>query len=81
LSEGWSEVSKRANASEPDAPAAPPVAISLRSATTRRDGCCSYDFFAKDPHRLACARCPFYVPTQSTRCRLLEVMEGGDPKR
>lgn len=26
------------------------------------EGYCSYDFFAKCPHRLACARCPFYVP-------------------
>ncbi|MET9294384.1 hypothetical protein [Streptomyces sp. NPDC003077] len=26
------------------------------------DGYCSYDFFAKCPHRMACARCPFYVP-------------------
>jgi hypothetical protein len=26
------------------------------------DGYCSYDFFAKCPHRLACARCPFYIP-------------------
>ncbi|MEU9344148.1 hypothetical protein AB0D74_23405 [Streptomyces sp. NPDC048278] len=40
------------------------------------DGSCSYDFFAKCPHRLACARCPFYVPKESTRGRLLEVKNG-----
>ncbi|WP_196456029.1 hypothetical protein [Streptomyces spinoverrucosus] len=44
------------------------------------DGYCGYDFFAKCPHRLACAHCPFYVPnsppaanswpsrTASTKC-------------
>ncbi|MFC5198221.1 hypothetical protein [Streptomyces kaempferi] len=39
-------------------------------------GYCSYDFFAKCPHRLACARCPFYVPKQSSRGQLLEVRSG-----
>ena len=42
------------------------------------EGYCSYDFFAKCPHRLACARCPFYVPKQSTRGQLLAVKEGID---
>ncbi|MCQ9183510.1 tyrosine-type recombinase/integrase [Streptomyces sp. IBSBF 2953] len=40
------------------------------------DGYCSYDFFAKCPHRLACARCPFYVPKESTRGQLLAVKDG-----
>ncbi|MFD3589794.1 hypothetical protein [Streptomyces sp. NPDC058683] len=40
------------------------------------EGCCSYDFFAKCPHRLACARCPFYVPKESTRGQLLKVKGG-----
>jgi hypothetical protein len=31
------------------------------------DGYCSYDFFAKCPHRLACAKCSFYLPKQSQR--------------
>ncbi|MCM8556162.1 tyrosine-type recombinase/integrase [Streptomyces sp. STCH 565 A] len=39
-------------------------------------GYCSYDFFAKCPHRLACARCPFYVPKESTRGQLLAVKDG-----
>ncbi|MGW7072619.1 tyrosine-type recombinase/integrase [Streptomyces sp. NPDC054872] len=30
------------------------------------------------PHRLACARCPFYVPKQSTRGQLLAVQDGID---
>ncbi|WP_327731427.1 tyrosine-type recombinase/integrase [Streptomyces sp. NBC_00487] len=42
------------------------------------DGYCSYDFLAKCPHRLACARCPFYVPKQSTRGQLLAVKDGID---
>jgi len=40
------------------------------------DGYCSYDFFAKCPRRLACARCPFYVPKNSTKGQLLEVKAG-----
>ncbi|MEY9961960.1 tyrosine-type recombinase/integrase [Streptacidiphilus sp. MAP5-52] len=40
------------------------------------DGYCSYDFFAKCPHRLACARCPFYVPKDSRRGQLLAVKDG-----
>ena len=30
-------------------------------------GYCHYDFFDECPHRLACARCDFYVPKQSSR--------------
>ncbi len=40
------------------------------------DGYCSYDFFAKCPHRLACARCPFYLPKQSAAGQLLNVRDG-----
>lgn len=40
------------------------------------EGYYSYDFFAKCPHRLACARCPFYVPKESTKGQLLAVKEG-----
>ena len=40
------------------------------------DGYCSYDFFAKCPHRLACARCPFYLPKQSSAGQLLAVKDG-----
>lgn len=42
------------------------------------DGYCTYDFFAKCPHRLACARCPFYLPKESSAGRLLEVKDGVD---
>ncbi|GGL68076.1 integrase [Streptomyces anthocyanicus] len=42
------------------------------------EGYCSYDFFAKCPHRLACARCPFYVPKDSARGQLLAVKDGID---
>lgn len=41
-------------------------------------GYCSYDFFAKCPHRMACARCPFYVPKNSSRGQLLAVKDGID---
>ncbi|KAB2388734.1 tyrosine-type recombinase/integrase [Actinomadura montaniterrae] len=40
------------------------------------DGYCTYDFFAKCPHRLACARCPFYLPKQSHAGQLLAVKDG-----
>lgn len=40
------------------------------------DGYCSYDFFAKCPHRLACARCPFYLPKQSNAGQLLSIKDG-----
>ena len=40
------------------------------------DGYCSYDFFAKCPHRLACARCPFYLPKESSKGQLLSTKDG-----
>jgi hypothetical protein len=42
------------------------------------DGYCTYDFFAKCPHRLACARCPFYLPEQSSVGQLLSVKDDVD---
>ena len=35
-------------------------------------GYCTYDFFEQCPHRMACARCKFYIPKGSTRAQLLE---------
>lgn len=35
-------------------------------------GYCTYDFFDQCPHRMACARCAFYVPKGSSRAQLLE---------
>ena len=35
-------------------------------------GYCSYDFFEQCPHRMACARCDFYTPKESTKAQLLE---------
>ena len=35
-------------------------------------GYCTYTFFEQCPHRLACARCDFYVSKDSTRAQLLE---------
>src|SRR5205085_6444885 len=35
-------------------------------------GYCTYTFFEQCPHRLACARCDFYVPKGSTQAQLLE---------
>lgn len=39
-------------------------------------GLCTYEFFAQCPHRLACARCDFYVPKASSRGQLLESKTG-----
>jgi hypothetical protein len=35
-------------------------------------GYCTYDFFDQCPHRMACAKCSFYVPKDSARAQLLE---------
>ena len=35
-------------------------------------GYCSYTFFEQCPHRMACARCDFYTPKDSTKAQLLE---------
>lgn len=35
-------------------------------------GYCTYDFFDQCPHRMACARCSFYVPKASTHAQMLE---------
>lgn len=35
-------------------------------------GYCSYDFFDQCPHRMACAKCSFYLPKASSRAQRLE---------
>jgi hypothetical protein len=35
-------------------------------------GYCTYTFFEQCPHRMACARCDFYVPKGSSKAQLLE---------
>jgi hypothetical protein len=35
-------------------------------------GHCTYSFFEQCPHRMACARCDFYIPKASTKGQLLE---------
>jgi Phage integrase family len=35
-------------------------------------GYCAYDFFEQCPHRMACAKCSFYLPKDSTKAQLLE---------
>jgi hypothetical protein len=35
-------------------------------------GYCTYDFFDQCPHRIACAKCSFYLPKGSSRAQLLE---------
>jgi integrase len=42
------------------------------------EGYCTYDFFAKCPHRLACARCPFYLPKSTSAGQVLSVKDGID---
>jgi integrase len=35
-------------------------------------GFCTYNFFDQCPHRMACARCDFYLPKASSQAQLLE---------
>jgi integrase len=35
-------------------------------------GYCTYSFFEQCPHRMACARCDFYLPKRSSKAQLLE---------
>jgi Phage integrase family len=35
-------------------------------------GYCTYNFFEQCPHRMACARCDFYLPKASTQAQLVE---------
>ncbi|CAG1007782.1 hypothetical protein ANRL4_03796 [Anaerolineae bacterium] len=35
-------------------------------------GHCTYDFFDQCPHRMACAKCDFYIPKDSARAQLLQ---------
>ena len=39
-------------------------------------GYCSYSFFEQCPHRMACARCDFYIPKPSSQAQLLEAKHG-----
>lgn len=39
-------------------------------------GYCTYTFFEQCPHRMACARCDFYLPKQSSKAQLLEAKDG-----
>ena len=38
-------------------------------------GYCTYSFFDQCPHRMACARCDFYLPKGSTKAQLLEAKD------
>lgn len=38
-------------------------------------GYCTYDFFDQCPHRMACAKCSFYVPKASSQAQILEGKE------
>ncbi|MGO4649757.1 tyrosine-type recombinase/integrase [Nocardia sp. 2YAB30] len=38
-------------------------------------GYCAYTFFEQCPHRMACARCDFYTPKNSSKAQLLEAKE------
>jgi len=39
-------------------------------------GFCSYEFFDQCPHRMACARCDFYIPKGSSRADLIASKTG-----
>lgn len=38
-------------------------------------GYCTYTFFEQCPHRMACARCDFYTPKNSSKAQLLEAKD------
>ena len=38
-------------------------------------GYCSYTFFEQCPHRMACAKCDFYTPKDSSKALLLEAKD------
>ena len=38
-------------------------------------GYCTYTFFEQCPHRMACAKCDFYAPKDSSKAQLLEARE------
>ncbi|MGW0803622.1 tyrosine-type recombinase/integrase [Nonomuraea sp. NPDC002799] len=38
-------------------------------------GLCSYTFFEQCPHRMACAKCDFYAPKDSSKAQLLEAKD------
>jgi len=38
-------------------------------------GYCTYDFFDQCPYRMACAKCDFYLPKESSRAQMLEGRE------
>ena len=38
-------------------------------------GYCTYSFFEQCPHRMACARCDFYLPKGATQSQLLEAKD------
>ena len=38
-------------------------------------GYCTYSFFEQCPHRMACARCDFYLPKDSTKAQLVEAKD------
>ena len=35
-------------------------------------GYCTYEFFDQCPHRMACAKCAFYLPKESTQAQIVE---------
>jgi integrase len=39
-------------------------------------GFCSYEFFDQCPHRMACARCDFYIPKESSQADLIASKAG-----
>jgi hypothetical protein len=39
-------------------------------------GLCGYEFFDQCPHRMACVRCDFYVPKESSRAELIASKTG-----
>jgi hypothetical protein len=38
-------------------------------------GLCTFSFFEQCPHRMACARCDFYLPKDSTKAQLVEAKD------
>jgi hypothetical protein len=52
--------------------------MAARAQALRRHGTerfCSYTFFEQCPHRMACAKCDFYTPKDSSKALLLEAKD------
>ncbi len=48
------------------------LALAYDAALRRGELYCTYTFFEQCPHRMACAKCDFYTPKDSSKAQILE---------